>query len=101
MSTALANDDPLDACPADGAGFSSAVIHSKMILILTAAIDPIERCAVATDAFLQNHTDRFMQRLRLFHRDRIRGGERMQFCHMQGLIGINISKAGKKGLVQQ
>ena len=101
MSTALAHNDPLDACPTDGAGFSGAVIHSKMILILTAAIDPIEGRAVATDAFLQDFTDRFMQRLRLFHRDRIGGSQRMQFCQMQGLIGINIAKAGKKGLVQQ
>ena len=101
MSAALTNDDPFDTCAADRAGFSCTVIHSKMILILTAAIDPIEGCAVAADAFLQDFADRFMQCLRLFHRDRIGGSQRMQFCDMQGFIGIDIAKPGKKGLVEQ
>src|SRR5687768_8874845 len=100
MSTALADNDPLDTCPADGTGFSGAIIHSKMILILAAAIHPVERGAVAANAFLQDFTDRVVQRLRLIHRYRIRRSQRMQFCKMQGLIRIYISEPGKKRLVQ-
>lgn len=101
MRAALANDDPLDTCPAYRAGFSSAVIHSKVILILTTAIHPVERGAVAANAFLQDFANRFMQRLSLLYRDRIRCNQRMQFCEMQRFIRINIAKSGKKRLVKQ
>lgn len=101
MCAALTNNDALDPCPTDRTGFSEAVIHPKVILILTSAIDPIEGCSVAANAILQDPADRRMQRLRLSYRDRIRCSQRMQFCEMQRLIRINIAKPGKKRLVEQ
>ena len=40
------------------------VIDPKMILIVTAAIDPVDAGAVAADAFLENRADRFGLRQR-------------------------------------
>ena len=60
MCAALTNDDPFDARPADRTGLSGAVIHSKVILIFTAAIDPVEGGAVPAYAFFQDATDRLV-----------------------------------------
>jgi hypothetical protein len=96
MCAALTNDDPFDVCSTDRAGFSSPIVNSKMILIFSAAIDPIKGGAVAANAFLQDAADRSMQPLGLAHRDRIRRGQGMQLCEMQRFIGVNIAKPGKK-----
>ena len=101
MCAALTDNDTLDLCATDGTGFSFTIIHPKMILIFTAAIDPIYGCAVSADAFLQNFADRFMQRSGLFHRDGIGGGQRMQFRDVQCFIGIDVAQPGKKCLVEQ
>jgi hypothetical protein len=42
MSAALTNNHPFDRRSADRTGFSCLVIDPEMILILAAAIDPIE-----------------------------------------------------------
>ena len=68
MCAALTNDDSLNLRAADGAGFALTVVHPKIILILTAAIDPVDGGAVAADAFLQHLADRFAQRLSLLRR---------------------------------
>ena len=65
MCATLPNDDLLNLCTTDRAGCAFAVVHSKIILELTAAIRPIKGCAIATDAGPQNLADRFMQRLSL------------------------------------
>src|SRR5262245_45793920 len=79
VCAALTNDHSLNRRAADGAGLALTVVHPKIILILTAAIDPINGCAVAADAFLQDLADRFVQRLSLSRRHRIGRGDRMQF----------------------
>ncbi len=65
-------------------GRAFAVVHAKIILKLTAAIDPIDAGAVAADAFLQHGLDRFIQRLCLFQRYSLGRPERMQLRHSAG-----------------
>jgi len=101
MCAALTNDNAFDACSADRTWFSGAVIHSKVILILTAAIDPVEGRSVAANAFLQDFADRLMQYLRLLQRDRIGSSQGMQLREMQRFICIYIAEPGKESLVQQ
>src|SRR5215207_2192343 len=101
MSTALANEDSDDVCPADRTGFPCPVIYPEIVLKLTAAVDPIDRRAIAANALLQNPADRFVQRLSLFYRDGIGGSQRVQLRKMQRFICVNVAKPGEEGLVEQ
>ena len=101
MCTALTHEDSLDARPANGAGFPSAVIDSKMMLILTAAVDPIKGSTVAANALLQDPANRSMQDFCLFLCNRIRGSQRVQLCKVQRFIRINIADPGEKRLIEQ
>jgi len=101
MCAALTDRDALDLCATDRTGFSFTIIYPKMILIFTAAIDPIYGCAASTDAFLQNFTDRLTQCPGLFHCYGIRCGQWMKFRNMQCLIRIDVAQPGEKSLVEQ
>lgn len=101
MGAPLTDDEPDDLCATGGAGFSCAVIHPKMVLEFTAAIDPINGSAVATDTFPQYFADRFMQRLSLFRRYRIGRGAWMQFCNVQNFIGVNVAQPGEERLIEK
>jgi len=101
MCAALTDNKPYDFCVAYRARFSCAIIHAEMILEFAAAIDPVNGCAVAADAFLQYGTDRFMQRLSLFRRYRIGCGDWMQFRDVQCLVGVDIAQPGEKRLVEE
>ena len=101
MCTALPNSELLYFSAADRAGFAFTAIHTKIILKLTAAIDPVDAGAVAADAFLQHRLDRFMQRLSLFLRNRIRLRGWMQLRNVQTLIGVDVAKTGEKCLVEE
>lgn len=68
MCASLPNCEFLDLCAADRAWFAFLIIHPKIILELTAAIGPINGCAVTLDACLQHGADRLMQRPRLLQR---------------------------------
>ena len=68
MRAALTNEYFLDLRAADRARCTFPIIHPKIILELASAISPINGCAIAADACLQDLSYRFMQRLRLFHR---------------------------------
>lgn len=70
MRTALTNSDSFDLRAAIQTRLSFAVVGSKIILELSAAIYPIYGCAVAADALFQHSADRVMQRFSLFRRDR-------------------------------
>ena len=91
MCTALTDDDPFDLCAAVGTGFAFTIIHPKVILEFSAAIDPVNGCAVSPDAFPEDFADRFAQRLGLTLRHRIRCGERMQFGEVQRLVGVDVA----------
>ena len=54
MCATLADSDPLDRRPAMGARLSLPAINTQLILILPAAIDPINGCAIPADALLQD-----------------------------------------------
>ena len=71
MCAALTNEDAFDIGSTGRTGFSGAVVHSKVILEFAATINPIKGCTVATNAFLQNVTNRIMQSFRLFDGDGI------------------------------
>ena len=101
MRPALAYDQPLDLRAANRAGLSLAVVHPEIILEFAAAIDPVNGRAVAADAFLQNLTDRFMQRLSLLLRHRIRHSQRMQFRDVQRLVRVDVAQPGKEALVEE
>jgi hypothetical protein len=52
MRTALSDCELLNRGAAHKAWTAIAAIHAKMVLIITAAIDPVYAGAVAADAFL-------------------------------------------------
>jgi len=101
MCAALTDSHALNFCAACRAGFSFTIIHAKMILEFTAAIDPIDGGAIAANAFLQHLADRVPQRLSLFRRYGIGGCQRMQFRDIQGFISVHVAKQGKKGQEEQ
>ena len=101
MCTALSDGKFLYDRTANGTGFAVTAIHSKMILKLTAAIDPVDAGAVAADTFPKNGADRFVQRGGLFPRNGIRHCQRVQSGDMQTFVCINISEPGDEGLVEQ
>ena len=82
-------------------GRAFAVVHAKIILIFTAAINPVNAGAVAANAFLQHGLDRFAQRRGLFQRYGIRQPEWVQLRHVQGLIRIDVANPGEEGLVSE
>lgn len=101
MRASLGDDHALNYSAAVLTWVSFAVVYSKIILKFSAAIDPINGRAVATDAFLQDVLDRVAQRFRLFYRDRTRIALRVQFGDVQRLVGVNIAQSGDKRLVEQ
>lgn len=101
MCPALTDDHFLDLRTANRTSRAFPIIHPKIILELTAAICPINGCAVATDAGLQHLADRLMQRLSLLRGDRIRCRNWMQFCDVQGFIRIDVAQPGEEGLIEE
>jgi hypothetical protein len=60
MRTALTNNNPFDVRPTGGTGLSGTIIDTEIILEFTAAIDPVNGCAVAANTFLQDCPNRFI-----------------------------------------
>ena len=52
MSPALADNNPLNFCAANGAIFALTAVNPEMILEITATVDPIYAGPVASDALL-------------------------------------------------
>ena len=69
MRASLTDENAFDFRAAMFAGFAFAVVHAKIILEFSAAIDPVYGCAVTADAFVQHLADRVMQTFSLFRRD--------------------------------
>ena len=60
MCAALTDCDARNLCAAVLARFSFTVVHPKIVLEFSAAIDTVDGCAVAADAFVQHLAYRFM-----------------------------------------
>ena len=101
MCSTLTDCELLNCGSADRAGFALAVVDAKIILIFTAAIDPVYTGAVAADAFAQHGADRFVQILRLFLCDVVGCGAWVQSGEVQAFVSVNIAKPGKEGLVEE
>lgn len=101
MGAALTYDDALNFGSADRTRFSCPVIHTKVILEFTAAIDPVDGCAVAADALTEDTADCFVQCVCLGSGNGVRGSQRIELGKVQRLIGVDIAQSRKKGLVQQ
>ena len=54
MGAALADDDALDGGPAVVACVAGALVDVKIVLEITAAVDPVDAGALALDAILQH-----------------------------------------------
>lgn len=101
MRAALTDNQPLDFCSAGRAGFAGAPVDAEMILELTAAVNPVNAGAVASDAFLERFPDRGPQMRGLFLRDLVGPGEWMQFGAVQGLICVDVAETGDELLVEE
>jgi hypothetical protein len=101
MCAALPNNQALYFCTTNRAGLTLAIVHAEIILELTTAIDPVYTGAIAANAFLQHRPDRFPQRPGLFPIYRIGNGLRVKPRNVQGFVGVDISHASQKGLVEQ
>jgi hypothetical protein len=65
MGASLPNDEPLYGSPANGAWLAAAIVDSKVILELPAAIYPIDAGAVPANSLPQDDPDGMMQALSL------------------------------------
>ena len=101
VCAALADNELLDLGAAHRTRLALATINSKMILKIAAAIDPVYAGAVAADAFLKDSLDGLVQSFSLFAGYRIRKDQRVEFCHVQGFVAIDITQTGEKGLIEQ
>ena len=57
MSPALSHRDALDRSFTPGAGLTGAPVHPKMVLKISAAINPVDARTIAEDALLQHLAD--------------------------------------------
>jgi hypothetical protein len=101
MCAALTNDDAFDVCPTGGTGFSGSIIHSKIVLEFTTAIDPIKGGPIAANPFLQDIPNGLVQGFRLLEGNGIGGREWMQLGEVQRLIGVNVAETGQERLIKQ
>ncbi len=101
MGAPLPNHDTCNWRATFRAGFAGALVDAKIILEITAPVDPINTGAVAGDAIAQNGTDARKQPGSLPPGNGIGGGERMQASQVQGFIHIDIPHAGQERLVEQ
>lgn len=65
MGAALAYNKPLDGCAALRARLASTLVDAEIILKVTAAVNPIDACALAVNTFLQDLADATPQALSL------------------------------------
>ena len=101
MCAALTDDDMLNRCSTNWAFLTGSSVDPEVILEIAATIYPVEGGAIAPDALIQHPVNRFVQRGCLFCRHTVRRSQRMQFCHMQGLIGIDVAQSGNERLIEQ
>ncbi len=101
MGTALANYDAHDLGAANRAGFTCASINAKMVLEISAPVNPIDAGPVAGDTMLKHLADALQQAPSLIFCKGIGKGQGVQLCQVQSFIGIDISQPRQEGLVKQ
>ena len=101
MCPALANDDALDFRSANRAGLALASIDPEMVLEFPAAVNPIDTGPVPADPFFQHFSDSHPQDLGFVHSDQVRLYQRMEPCHVQSFVSIDVSQPGQEGLIEQ
>ena len=57
MSPALSHRDALDRSFTPGTGLAGSPVHPKMVLKISAAIDPVDASTIAADALPQHLPD--------------------------------------------
>src|SRR4030042_1448713 len=79
-SASLSHDDPFHLGSTYQAGFACPSVDPKMVLVIAAAVNPVDAGSIAADAFLERIADGRMKRSSSFAVDFIRGGQWMKFC---------------------
>jgi hypothetical protein len=101
VRAALPNDQSPNGGAANRTGLPLSIINAKVILEVPSAIDPVDACPVAPDAFPEDSPDRSMQATRLHATDAPGILQGMQSGQMKSLIGIDIPHSSKESLVKQ
>ena len=101
MRTALSNDNALDGGSALVTGFFSPLINLKLILEITAAVNPVDAGAVGFDPGLEHILDAFQQQCSLLWRQIGGLGLGVQLGTVQSFISVDIANARNEALIQQ
>ena len=101
MRTPLTDHDPPYGRPTNRTRLALAIIHSKVVLKLAAAIHPVDAGTISPNALTQDAPDRFMQALGLGAGDRVGWLEWVQPGNVQRLVCVDIAQTGNKGLIQK
>ena len=65
VGAALADDETLDGCAALRTRLASPLVDAEIILKVTTAVNPVDACALAVNAFFQDLADATPQALGL------------------------------------